>query len=204
MKSSDGDAGNKPPSDTTASVDWPSESTRGASSRLQGVTSSSKHQRRRDPEPPGSEHSLTQAHKSVNWPAAGVFVTLTGARRHQDARLQTRHNPTANTRSFQQLCQPRSALGAGLALCQGGHLSPTHGRLCCPGCAETEQGFDVAHDCCDWLCGYRNVASLYLHSAHVTFLIAFALVIGGYTDACLGQIKRLSRVLRVHQVTGSW
>lgn len=33
-------------------------------------------------------------------------------------------------------------------------------------------GFDVVHYCCDWLCGYRNVANLYLHLV-VKTLLAF-------------------------------
>lgn len=32
--------------------------------------------------------------------------------------------------------------------------------------------FDVVHYCCDWLCGYRNVANLYLHLV-VKTLLAF-------------------------------
>lgn len=53
-------------------------------------------------------------------------------------------------------------------------------------------------------CGYRNVASLYLHLAHVIFfLFASALVRDGYTDVRQGQIQCLSRALRVHRVTGS-
>lgn len=195
MKSSDSDAGNKPQSDMTASIDWTSESTRGASSRPQGSLPSQ-----------NTNVHTTPNHLEVDTlsPYLRRFGDFEGARRDQEARLQTQHNTRQTHGSFQQLCQPCSALGVGLALCQGGHLTPTHGRLCCPGCAETQQGFDVVHDCCDWLCGYRNVASLYLHSAHVTFLFAFALVIDGYSDACLGQIKCLSRALGVHRVTGSW
>lgn len=101
----------KPQSDTAASIDWRPESTGGASTRPREVTSSGVTPNL--PPPP-----LPHLHTSLG---RRFFLRLW---RSETGPGPSAADTTQRTAFFQQLCQPRSALGVGLASCQGGHLTP--------------------------------------------------------------------------------